>query len=292
MPITDEDLELEDGELPDASAPPMPSRERSEPLRAGNGIPLPDLVEPQKDRLALLARGVIAQPRGGPAARAAALQYLQVLDGLEAASAPHARRMRCSEQLRDALVAVCRELDGARPPTSDPIRPTFMREVVRLARQHSAWLLAPGDAAALDAISEALDRQPSAAYAPPELPAPAEGDAAVFVRRAGEMVSTLPPSLRGGRASASSAPALGSHAAASSSASGELPDPDLKLELVLDLDHTCVHAAEMRGDSRVAAGVHTFLLSHGQGQAMGYKMRVREGLAAFLREVRPLIANC
>jgi hypothetical protein len=58
-----------------------------------------------------------------------------------------------------------------------------------------------------------------------------------------------------------------------------------QLELVLDLDHTCVHASEVRDDSRVADDVHTFTLSNGLGQPMRYKLRTRDGLEAFLREV-------
>ena len=57
------------------------------------------------------------------------------------------------------------------------------------------------------------------------------------------------------------------------------------MELVLDLDHTCVHASEVRGDSRVADDAHTFTLSNGLGQPMRYKLRTRDGLEAFLREV-------
>ena len=58
-----------------------------------------------------------------------------------------------------------------------------------------------------------------------------------------------------------------------------------QLELVLDLDHTCVHASEVRDDARVADDVHTFTLSNGLGQPMRYKLRTRDGLEAFLREV-------
>ena len=69
----------------------------------------------------------------------------------------------------------------------------------------------------------------------------------------------------------------------------ELPAQEraaLQLELVLDLDHTCVHASAVRGDSRqVADDAHTFTLSNGPGQTMRYKLRTRDGLEAFLREV-------
>ena len=59
----------------------------------------------------------------------------------------------------------------------------------------------------------------------------------------------------------------------------------LQLELVLDLDHTCVHASVVRDDSRLADDAHTFTLSNGPGQPMRYKLRTRDGLEAFLREV-------
>ena len=74
-----------------------------------------------------------------------------------------------------------------------------------------------------------------------------------------------------------------------------MPDPDesVKLELVLDLDHTCVHAAEVHGaelygDAMPVAGVFPFFLqhsSHGILHEKYYKMRVRDGLSTFLREV-------
>ena len=53
------------------------------------------------------------------------------------------------------------------------------------------------------------------------------------------------------------------------------------MELVLDLDHTCVNAAELHGDAHPDAGVHYFVLTHGlQGEHISrYKIRVRDGLA-------------
>ena len=68
-----------------------------------------------------------------------------------------------------------------------------------------------------------------------------------------------------------------------------------RLELVLDLDHTLVHAVELTSaselEARPPAGVHTFPLHrvnpHGPGVFQtNYKLRVRDGVRAFLREVR------
>ena len=73
----------------------------------------------------------------------------------------------------------------------------------------------------------------------------------------------------------------------------------VRLELVLDLDHTCVHAVEMplgalETPTTVPRNVHAFTLSHTNLDPRpgapakvrsSYKVRVREGLRAFLKEV-------
>ena len=68
------------------------------------------------------------------------------------------------------------------------------------------------------------------------------------------------------------------------------------LELVLDLDHTLVHAVELASASEIEAkpppGVHTFPLRRvhpsmpGQLFETHYKLRLRDGVRAFLRETR------
>jgi hypothetical protein len=154
-------------------------------------------------------------------------------------------------------------------------------------------LLAPEDGPAIAAVAQALDRgHPPALFAPPGLPPPATADAASMIRRAEQLLPTLPPDHRGGAIGARpiqhQSDSTESTASAASSALEPLSAEEraaLQLELVLDLDHTCVHASEVRGDSRVADDAHTFTLSNGLGQPMRYKLRTRDGLEAFLREV-------
>ena len=108
--------------------------------------------------------------------------------------------------------------------------------------------------------------------------AAAEGEAASDEAEEGEIPEEAPPTGFG----------AGMRAAAGS---GHSPG---RLELVLDLDHTLVHSAVLTSagerDSRPPPGVHTFSLWHpnpqgGAGVWSMYKLRVREGLQAFLREV-------
>ena len=294
--------ELEDGEVPDGEGPTAASktkRARYQPpvSLADFKCPLPDAVAAQIERLELHARGMLEYAHGGPEARAAAREYLQVLDGFVAA-APASRRIRCSGRLRDALLAASGAGDG---PTRDELTrtrdnaapPAFLQELVSLLQQHCSWLLAPEDGPAIAAVAQALDRgHPPALFAPPGLPPPANADAASMIRRAEQLLPTLPPDHRGGavgaRPTQHQSDSTESTASAASSALAPLSAEEreaLQLELVLDLDHTCVHASEVRGDSRVADDAHTFTLSNGLGQPMRYKLRTRDGLEAFLREV-------
>jgi hypothetical protein len=300
--------ELEDGEVPDdehvgrASGPTAASstkRARYQPpvSLADFKCPLPDAVAAQIERLELHARGVLECARGGPEARAAAREYLQVLDGFVAA-APASRRIRCSGRLRNALLEACGAGDG---PTRDELTrkrgkaapPAFLQELISLLQQHCSWLLAPEDGPAIAAVAQALDRgHPPALFAPPGLPPPATADVASMIRRAEQLLPTLPPNHRDGAIGARpiqhQSDSTESTASAASAALEPLSAEEraaLQLELVLDLDHTCVHASEVRGDSRVADDAHTFTLSNGLGQPMRYKLRTRDGLEAFLREV-------
>ena len=62
----------------------------------------------------------------------------------------------------------------------------------------------------------------------------------------------------------------------------------LRLHLVLDLDHTLVHATEVPATSVAlpSSGVQTFML---EGARTGkYALRTRDGLQAFLSQVAPL----
>ena len=281
--------ELEDGEVPDdehvgrASGPTAASstkRARYQPpvSLADFKCPLPDAVAAQIERLELHARGVLECARGGPEARAAAREYLQVLDGFVAA-APASRRIRCSGRLRNALLEACGAGDG---PTRDELTrkrgkaapPAFLQELISLLQQHCSWLLAPEDGPAIAAVARALD-------------------VASMIRRAEQLLPTLPPNHRGGAIGARpiqhQSDSTESTASAASAALEPLSAEEraaLQLELVLDLDHTCVHASAVRGDSRqVADDAHTFTLSNGPGQPMRYKLRTRDGLEAFLREV-------
>jgi hypothetical protein len=281
--------ELEDGEVLDdehigrASSPTAASStERAQyqpPVSLADfKCPLPDAVAAQIERLELHARGVLECARGGPEARAAAREYLQVLDGFVAA-APASRRIRCSGRLRNALLEACGAGDG---PTRDELTwkrgkaapPAFLQELVSLLLLHCSWLLAPEDGPAIAAVARALD-------------------VASMIRRAEQLLPTLPPNHRGGAIGARpiqhQSDSTESTASAASAALEPLSAEEraaLQLELVLDLDHTCVHASAVRGDSRqVADDAHTFTLSNGPGQPMRYKLRTRDGLEAFLREV-------
>ena len=68
----------------------------------------------------------------------------------------------------------------------------------------------------------------------------------------------------------------------SGTAGGGAVCPENGIELVLDLDHTLVHAAEQHAHTSVPGtdsdGVHTFYLHGAAGQPNKYKLRMRDGL--------------
>ena len=60
-----------------------------------------------------------------------------------------------------------------------------------------------------------------------------------------------------------------------------------KLELVLDLDHTLVHACELHSDALPPSDAHTFSLRpHLGAPEARYKLKLRDGVRAFLKEAR------
>jgi hypothetical protein len=90
----------------------------------------------------------------------------------------------------------------------------------------------------------------------------------------------------GGAATDRGASGVGAATDGGASSSGGAPSDGLRLELVLDLDHTLVHAAEMARDQRPAPGAHTFSLVGPGGLEQRFKLKVRDGVRAFLKEVR------
>lgn len=239
--------------------------------------PLLGITPAMSERVSDLARKLAAQPLLSPGAYAAALLYLQVLDALKGMST---RRVKLPDHLRLRLLTACGVHSSSAEAQARRNAVLPGADILHYAKA-CAWLWSDEEMCALTDVQQRTmsDERRKVDRAASSL------DAATLeqLRRVSQMLPMLPtlPVRLVSDGDAASRAAVGAHIAARSSS--------LKLELVLDLDHTCVHATEVHGEGCLATahapGTHEFYLSGVSGQPSRYKLRLRDGLGAFLREV-------
>ena len=227
------------------------------------------------------------------------------------------RRSRCPRELarsfryataahrpashRAALLQACR-VEGtgtnARPSsiggrTGAPSRALLADELLPRALRNW-WLWSAEEKAALEAVA-AEPQTRSTVPLPPPPPQPAATYRSFAAAAPASLGKRPVPTYRTLGAAAtgdamSSQGSQGSESQPSQSQPPPLPPSHVsggKLELVLDLDHTLVHACELHSDALPPSDAHTFSLRpHLGAPEARYKLKLRDGVRAFLKEAR------
>ena len=254
-------------------------------------------------RLEQLSNTLLSRSPNTPEFAAAAAHYLGVLDGLvnspEHSDTPLADTV--SEPIRAALLQACR-VEGtgtnARPSsiggrTGAPSRALLADELLPRALRNW-WLWSAEEKAALEAVA-AEPQTRSTVPLPPPPPQPAATYRSFAAAAPASLGKRPVPTYRTLGAAAtgdamSSQGSQGSESQPSQSQPPPLPPSHGsggKLELVLDLDHTLVHACELHSDALPPSDAHTFSLRpHLGAPEARYKLKLRDGVRAFLKEAR------